>query len=97
MNEVREQTRTTVRTSLYIIPNNKCGVRINQNKGQTRVIIIARTSLYVISNKRKCQNKWGQLLEQNPIIVGTILCVISNKNKYSVRINQNKGQNKLLL
>jgi hypothetical protein len=27
MNEVPEQTRTTVRTSLYVIPNNKCGVR----------------------------------------------------------------------
>jgi hypothetical protein len=35
--------------------------------------------------KKKCENKWEQLLEQNPIIVGTILCVISNKNKYSVR------------
>jgi hypothetical protein len=32
--------RTTVRTSLYVIPNNKCGVRTNQNKSQTHVIII---------------------------------------------------------
>jgi hypothetical protein len=53
--------------------------------------------MYVISNKKKCQNKWEQLLEQNSIIVGTILCVVSNKNKCSVRTNQNKGQNKLLL
>jgi hypothetical protein len=27
------------------------------------------------SRKKKCQNKWEQLLEQDPIIVGTILCV----------------------
>jgi hypothetical protein len=52
-------------------------------------ITIAITSLYVISNKKKCQNKWEQLLEQNPIIVGTILCVISNKNRCIVRTNKN--------
>jgi hypothetical protein len=65
-NEVPEQMRTTVRTSLYVIPNNKCGVRTNRNKGQTHVnyrqskillyseqlIIIAKTSLYVISNEK---------------------------------------------
>jgi hypothetical protein len=53
--------------------------------------------MYVLSNKKKCQNKWEQLLEKNPIIVGTILCAVSNKNKCSVKTNQNKGQNKLLL
>jgi hypothetical protein len=59
MNEVPKQMRTIVKTSLYVILNNKCGVRTNQNKGQTHVIIIdrtnitiARTSLYVISNKK---------------------------------------------
>jgi hypothetical protein len=54
-----EQTRTTVRTSLYVIPNNKYDVITNQNMGQTHVIIIDRTryyysqNLYVISNKKK--------------------------------------------
>jgi hypothetical protein len=67
-----------------------------QSMGQIDVIIIDRTSLYVISNK-KCQNKWEQLLEPNSIIVGTILCVISNKNKCIVRTNQNKGSNKILI
>jgi archaellum biogenesis ATPase FlaH len=88
MNEVTEQMRTTVRTSLDVIPKNKCGVRINQNKCRTHVIIIDRTSLYVIS-KKKCQNKWEQLLEQN--------YVISNKNRCIVITNQNNGRNKLLL
>jgi hypothetical protein len=46
------------------------------------------------SRSKKYQNKWEQLLQQNPIIIGTLLCVISNKNKCSVRTNHNKGQNK---
>jgi hypothetical protein len=38
--------RTTIITKLYVIPNNKCGVRTNQNKGQTHVIIIDRKRYY---------------------------------------------------
>jgi hypothetical protein len=41
MNEVPEQTRTTVRTILYVISNNKYGVRTNQNKSETHVIIMS--------------------------------------------------------
>jgi hypothetical protein len=41
----QNKTRAIVRTSLYVIPNNKCGVRTNQNKGQTH-IIICRTRYY---------------------------------------------------
>jgi hypothetical protein len=82
--------RTTVRTSLYVILNNKYGVRTNQNKDHSQNKVVCHL-------EKKFQNKLEQLLEQNPIIVGTILCVISNKNKCSVRTNQNKGQNKLLL
>jgi hypothetical protein len=44
----------TVGTSLYIIPNNKCGVRTNQNKGQTHVITIARTRYYYSQDKFVC-------------------------------------------
>jgi hypothetical protein len=51
MNEVPEQTRTTVGISLYVTPNNNCGVRTNQNKGQTHVIIIDRTKYYYSQNK----------------------------------------------
>jgi hypothetical protein len=47
--------------------------------------------------KKKCRNKWEQLLEQHPIIVGIILCVISNKNKYSVRTNLHLISNKKIL
>jgi hypothetical protein len=54
MNEVPEQTRTTVRTSLYVIPNNKCGIRTNQNKDQTHVIIIVRTRYYYSQYKFVC-------------------------------------------
>jgi hypothetical protein len=50
-----------------------------------------------MSSRTKQKRVSGQLLEQNPIIVGTILYVISNKNKCSVRTNQNKSQNMLLL
>jgi hypothetical protein len=51
MNEVTEQTRTTVRTSLYVIPNNKYGVKTNQNKGQKHVFIIDRTKVYNNQNE----------------------------------------------
>jgi hypothetical protein len=44
----------------------------------------------------KCQNKREQLLEQDLIIARTSLHVISIK-KHSIKTNQNKGQNKLLL
>jgi hypothetical protein len=54
MNEVPEQTRKTVRTSLYVIPNNKCDVRTNQNKDQTHVIIIVRTRYYYSQYKFVC-------------------------------------------
>jgi hypothetical protein len=42
-NEWSARTNETVRTILYVIPNNKFGVRTNQNKGETHVIIIDRT------------------------------------------------------
>jgi hypothetical protein len=38
-NEVPVQTRTTVGISLYVIPNNGCGVRTNQNKGQHKLLL----------------------------------------------------------
>jgi hypothetical protein len=44
----------------------------------------------------KCQNKREQLSEQDPIIAKISLYVIPN-NKCSVRTNQGKGQNMLLL
>jgi hypothetical protein len=43
----------------------------------------------------KCQNKRKQLLEQEPIIVGTSLYVFPKK--CTGRTIQNKGRNKLLL
>jgi hypothetical protein len=94
----------TVRTSLDVIPNNKCGVRINQDKGLTHVIIIDRIRYYYSQNKfvchleqKKVSEQMRTLLEQNSIIVETILYVISNKNRCIIRTNQNKGRNKLLL
>jgi hypothetical protein len=51
MNEVLEQTRTKLSEQVYVIPNNKCGVRTNQNKSQTHVITIARTRYYYSQNK----------------------------------------------
>jgi hypothetical protein len=77
-----EQHITKARTIYYYGQNN---ILLKPEQ----FIIIARTSLYDIS-KKKCRNKSEQLLKQNPIIVGTILCVISNKNKCSVKTNQNK-------
>jgi hypothetical protein len=53
MNEVREQTRT-IRTNLYVIPKNKCGVRTNQNKSRIHVIIIDKTTYYYSQNKFVC-------------------------------------------
>jgi hypothetical protein len=98
-----QNKREQVRTNLYVFPNNKCGVRTNQNKGQDMLLLWteqhitkARTIYYYSRNKfvwhleKKCRNKSEQLLKQNPIIVGTILCVILNKNKCSVKTNQNK-------
>jgi hypothetical protein len=54
MNEVLTNENKTVRTSLYVISNNKCGVRTNQNKSQTHVITIARTKYYYNHNKFVC-------------------------------------------
>jgi hypothetical protein len=38
-NELSEQIRTTVTTSLYVIPNKKVNVRTNQNKGQNNLLL----------------------------------------------------------
>jgi hypothetical protein len=54
MNEVPEQTKTTLRTSLYVIPNNKYDVITNQNKDQTNVVIIDKTRYYYSQNKFVC-------------------------------------------
>jgi hypothetical protein len=102
-NEVREQTRITVRTSLYVISNNKYSVRTNRNKRVRHMLLlwteknitIAKTSLYVILKKVSEQMRTNVRTQSD--LVGTILFVISNKNKCSIRINQNKGRNKLLL
>jgi hypothetical protein len=45
-----EQNEWSASTSLYVISNNKCGVRTNQNKSQTHVIIIDRTIYYYSQN-----------------------------------------------
>jgi hypothetical protein len=79
-NEMSEQTRTTIRTSLYVIANNKYGVRTKvricyyyrQNKIFSiakQDITIARTTYYYSRNKFVCH------LEQN--------------KKNSVRTNEN--------
>jgi hypothetical protein len=89
MNEVPEQTRTTGRTSLYAIPNNKCGVRTNQNKGQKHVIIIARTRYYYIQNKFVCHLE-KKMSEQIRITVRTksycswnnFVCHLEQKQMY---------------
>jgi hypothetical protein len=64
--QLSEQTRTRVRHILLYAEQD---------------ITIARTSLYVISNKKRCQNKWEQLLEQNHIIVETY---VSSRTKTNV-------------
>jgi hypothetical protein len=38
MNEVTEQTRTC-QTKFIVTPNNKCGFRTNQNKGQDLLLL----------------------------------------------------------
>jgi hypothetical protein len=58
-------------------------------------ITIAKTSLYVIL--KKVSEQMRTIVRTQSDLVGTILFVISNKNKCSIRINQNKGRNKLLL
>jgi hypothetical protein len=65
--------RTTVRTNLYVILNNKCGVRTNQKKGQTHVIIIDRTNITI--------NRTTYYYNQNKFV-----CNLEQK---SVRTNEN--------
>jgi hypothetical protein len=49
------------------------------------------------SRTNKVSEQKEQMSEQNPIMAKKNLYVISNKTKYSVRANQNNGQNKLSL
>jgi hypothetical protein len=60
--------------------------------------VISQVIYFIIARTKqiKCQNKREQLSEQDPIITRTSLYVIWNK-KCSVRTNQKKSLNKLLL